>query len=82
MRSDRPAAQNARHRAGTCGMSDPIEFTVYDGRYALGIVQRRGDRHEALMANGRSLGLFNTPQAAVAAVSHEYAVRCDPAGAA
>jgi hypothetical protein len=52
-------------------------LTVYDGRIALGSVIERGERWEAITAAGKSLGLYNTQQAAVNAIGYEANLGCD-----
>lgn len=63
-------------------MSAPARFSIYDGRCFLGAVAERGERFEALLPTGKSLGLFNSLRAAGAAIEHEHVRQCDPAGVA
>lgn len=51
-------------------MTDPTSFKVFDRAGAfVGTVRARPDgRAEAILPRSESLGLFNTPQAAIAAI--------------
>ena len=57
----------------------PEPLALYDGRFVIGCIQPRGPRFEAVLEDGRSLGLFNNPRAAASAISHAVNChRCDP----
>jgi len=54
-------------------MREPL-LVVSDGRIQIGAVFQKQTQFEGVMVDGRSLGLFNKPQAAARAVSHEWHV--------
>ena len=59
---------------------NPDSAAVYSGQNLLGSVVDRRGQFEAVLANGRTLGLYNTLQAAANAITFEHDRLCDPAG--
>lgn len=57
---------------GGYAMKDQPRVPVHKGLVTCGEVIERGDRFEAVLADGRSLGLFNKGDAAAQAVMDEW----------
>jgi hypothetical protein len=67
-----PSDSPRRGNAGKSARPTPqTKFSVYDGTDRLGSFRRDGDSFVAFTRLGRPLGVFDSEQAAIAAVSME-----------